>query len=651
MPFLSTFQSIPLRKKILLGLILPVALLASISISVFYSLEKQQKTADMVEHTHKVIASAHELSKLLIDMETGERGYLITGNKDFLEPYFEASSLWELKLNALKRLVSDNPAQKVLLLDIEELQEQWQVKAANVEIATRQQMDKSEQEIMADVVFLIEQETGKNIIDAIRRIKHKFIAVEQNLMTVRQAENLQASKQTRLLIIVGTLAALLIACAAIFIIFNSISRNLNQLISGTERVSGGDFSQPIKVDSKDEFQRLADAFNMMSYSLKKSIEELETALKVKSNFLANMSHEIRTPMNGILGMLSFLENSKLDRNQREYIDSIRSCGNGLLVVINDILDISKLEAGKLAIETKPFNIRKAVNEVCFLLDNEISQKGLALRLRVDTRLAQYYLGDEIRIKQILLNLLNNAIKFTDAGEILVSVSQYGEEVRFTVKDQGIGISDADQTKLFKPFSQVDASITRKYGGTGLGLIICAQLIKQMKGNIKVESELGDGSKFVFKLPLAITHDVPASEIVADSESDTKDFAVKYPLSILVVEDNNINQVIAKKMFSQLGYLVAVAADGEKAVQVTQNKKFDVVYMDMQMPIMDGVTATKIILDEQQNNPPYIVAMTANVLQEDRDRCSAAGMKDFIGKPIAIDDIKRTIIDYVANKPS
>ena len=425
----------------------------------------------MVEQTHKVIAAGQELLKLLVDMETGKRGYLITGNQQFLEPYYEASSLWNVKLSTLKSLVSDNPSQKVLLLDIEELQKQWQREAVDVEIAARQQKGKSEQEIMVEVVELIEQQTGKSITDSIRLIQEHFIAVEQNLMTIRQADNLKASQQTMFLIIAGTLMALAIACAAIFIIFKGISRNLNQLIRGTERVSSGDFSQPIKVDSKDEFQRLADAFNMMSYSTKKSIEELETALKVKSNFLANMSHEIRTPMNGILGMLSFLESSKLTRNQREYIDSIRSCGNGLLVVINDILDISKLEAGKLAIETKPFNIRKAVNEVCFLLDNDISRKGLSLRLRVDTRLADYYLGDEIRIKQILLNLLNNAIKFTDEGEILVSISQYGEQIRFTVKDQGIGISDKDQKKLFKPFSQVDASITRKYGGTGLGLII------------------------------------------------------------------------------------------------------------------------------------------------------------------------------------
>ena len=171
----------------------------------------------------------------------------------------------------------------------------------------------------------------------------------------------------------------------------------------------------------------------------------------------------------------------------------------------------------------------------------------------------------------------------------------------------------------------------------------------MSGNISVESTLGEGSKFVFKLPLEVTEQVPASEIAVDPDVDTKDFAVKYPLSILVVEDNNINQVIAKKMFSQLGYLVAIAADGEKAIEATKNKRFDVIYMDMQMPIMDGVTATRHILEEHAANPPHIVAMTANVLQEDRERCRDAGMKDFVGKPIAIDEIKRTIVDFVVKK--
>jgi len=646
--FLNNLK-LSISKKIFLGFGLPVLLMLLVLVLLFTSSEQQLTTAKWVEHTHEVISKGHELTKLLVDMETGERGFLITGNPIFLAPFDDALKVWPAKLTAIKLLVSDNIAQVERISEISKLQQLWLVQAAQKEITARKKVKADNLVSMAEVIQLIEAQTGKDIIDRIRAIKTQFIMVEENLMTKRKLIASNAVKQTKLVVLVGGISSVLLALFISFYISSNIVRNLGKLVTTTEKVSSGEFEHVIEIESHDEFSVLAKSFNSMTLSLKESTEKMESAVKVKTDFLANMSHEIRTPMNGILGMLTLLEDTNLSKQQLEYIESIRSCGDGLLVVINDILDISKLESGKLLLEKQTFDLNKLINESCFLLDNMASQKGLTLSISTDKQLPSYLVGDRLRIRQILLNLLSNAIKFTDKGvvEIILNIDSIKEDecsINIDIIDQGIGISTQDIDKLFKPFSQVDSSTTRIYGGTGLGLIICAQLIRQMAGTITVQSKEGQGSTFSLKLALPIDKAGRAVELNhgAVETPSTTVLASEIPLTILIAEDNNINQIIARKLFSKLGYEVDIAVNGIKAVEAVKNKHFDMIFMDMQMPEMDGVTATKEILLEPMNEHLIIVAMTANVLDQDRNKCFEAGMVGFVGKPINLGDIAKEI---------
>ncbi|MCL1127909.1 hybrid sensor histidine kinase/response regulator [Shewanella surugensis] len=638
------------KEKIYFGALLPILLLFIISIVIYLSIQRQTETTKWVEHTQEVIARSSNLTKLLLDMETGERGFLITGKLEFLEPYDATKKVWDKKLASLKNLVSDNQEQVARIDKIAILQIKWLKEAAEIEIAARNQVKVSNEVSISDVQALIEKGTGKNIIDQIRMINNQFVDIEQKLLSKRRQSQEHASQQTVLIVIIGTIIAMLFAIIFAYYLSRNIINTLIILIDGAKEIEQGNFDNHITIESEDEFYLLANAFNEMSQSLKKSINAMENAMKSKSDFLTNMSHEIRTPISGILGMLALLEDTKLDNEQHEYLSTIQLCADGLLVVINDVLDISKLEEGPLNLDNTPFNLRQTVSECCYLLDVQASNKGLDITIDLDATLPDTLMGDKLRIRQILLNIMNNAIKFTDKGTIdlvIKVISRSADEIKvtFIITDKGIGISQANQSKLF---SQVDNSIARKYGGTGLGLIICTQLIKQMEGDIIVKSELGKGTSVIFTLPMLKAKSDDKGLLSSHSfiNSSTLKLSKRYPLTILLAEDNKINQVIAKKVFQQLGYDVDLAVDGIEAVKSANEKTYDIIYMDMQMPNMDGITATEIIIEQQAAKPPYIVAMTANVLPQDRQRCFDAGMQDFVGKPINVDYIITTIERYI-----
>jgi len=657
-----------------------------------YEFETMSSEFQAAKNTKATLLSIEAL-KALVDMETGQRGFLLTGKEISLEPYTHGQKVFDTKLGELKALIKKGKGKRTLkrsLSRIEELVGLWMAKAAIPEIQARRDVD-SLTATMEDVTSLIEAGTGKRIMDDLRKQLLEFRQAERELMTVRKLEAERTVFQTKTLTSVGTLIVVLLSLFSSFWLAGNISKPIKLLRNASEGISKGVYPGKIYFESDDEVSDLGNAFETMvgqiqsnekviltkkeeavraqraaesartqaevakeeAVRAQRAAESARTQAEVakeeaevakvdadkanqsKSIFLANMSHEIRTPLNAVLGYAQILKRDEsLSEEQYEAILTIDKSGNHLLGLINDILDISKIEAGKQEINKEDFDLGALMNELRSVFSARCGEKQLALNMEEYPEDENLVNGDLGKLRQVLINLIGNAVKFTESGSVgcKFSKQETNNHYLFEVVDTGPGIPKDAVEHIFEPFQQDEEGV--KKGGTGLGLAISRKQVVQMGGELDVESEPGKGSHFFFSLPLERRKGRrPGSAKKQDSKYDDV-VAIKdgYKIHALVVDDVKENRDVLAMFLHSLGVDVVKAENGQVALEKIEKDEPDIIFMDIRMPVMDGVEAFEAIKEKYPESDMKIICITASTLRHHQEKYIEMGFDSYVPKP-------------------
>ncbi|MES2857332.1 MAG: CHASE3 domain-containing protein [Bdellovibrionota bacterium] len=566
----------------------------------YWSGQDYRNSAKWRDHTDTVISEIRGFKASLESAESNQRGYLITAQPVFLETYQIARNDFEKKLSFLKTLTAENPDQREKLNQLSSvLTEKIQMLERGIDFVKQGEPSKA--------ATLVRDGHGRELMTLLREQLTALEETEQAILLTRATKAEEDFARTSVIAIAGLLIAFVLLLFSRFLINREIR---------------------LREQTETELQ----------VASRKALE----ASNLKSTFLANMSHEIRTPLNGIIGMSKLLEQTELNDRQRDYVETVKTSSNALLALINEILDLSKIESGKLQLEDATFELKSLLKSTISIVDFSAKTKGLQVATEIAHDVSEFFIGDPLRLRQVLLNLLNNAIKFSERGTITMKVSKRGEAdskatLLFEIVDQGMGLDSETRAKLFQSFTQGDDSMSRKFGGTGLGLAISKQIVEMMNGTIDVESIKGIGSRFFFEVSLKVAKYDDSVQPVSFDKMALKNLHG----FVLIVEDNKVNQKVVAEMVSLLGCQSKIAENGELAIEAMKKFDFNLVLMDGQMPVMDGYEATRLIREGragETNKLIPILATTANAIKGDIERCLEAGMNDYISKPISYDDL-------------
>ncbi len=601
--------------------LLASTLIVSALVISYLNMQWVKSTSDNTLHTQNVINLSNELLMDIINKQDGVRGYIISGNERFLQPYYNSISLENEHFAELKELTKDN-AQQVSRLDTLKrfINEKNNLLINTIDSISQQKFTNEEKTAAI--------EKGKIISDKIRATTKRIIELEYEFLQQRKQKNEESEKYASIIFIMLTLGIVFILLIYFYIINLQAKKNKLALEDT--------FIQDLKILKLKAAKEVAEETSRIS----------ELAVHAKQQFLSNMSHEIRTPMNSIVGFTNVLLKTSLTESQKEYLQAIKTSGESLNVLINDILDLAKVDAGKMTFEKRHFHIEESITSMLHLFDLKAKEKGLEIVKDFDKKIPSILIGDPIRLHQIILNLMSNAVKFTDKGKIIVCAKLLNEDeekatVEIAITDTGIGIA-ADKIKgIFNLFEQATVSTSRSYGGTGLGLAIAKQLVEAQGGSIDIKSNLGEGTTFSFIL----SFDKNNGEEVTETSPE-----IRIPVSeinnlrVLVAEDVPLNQLLIKTILSDFGFEYEVVANGKLVVEKLQTNTYDIILMDLMMPEMNGYEATEYIRKTMNSKIP-IIALTADVTSIDVAKCKAIGMDDYISKPIDEELLYRKMISF------